>query len=178
MTASPNGEPVAQSVEHRPFKARALGSSPSRLTKYQALTFFCHFQRTFIGSKECKLPSFLPLFAPVPARPVCFSQPPLTFPLNIRALAWKFTCAEMGPTGEGHDTETALAGRRWLHGRLSMERQALPLTALTALTRGASAPQFAGIDQPRLVSRVRAQLRDPSLRLGGGAPLWRRDSRQ
>jgi hypothetical protein len=28
----PLGEPVAQSVEHRPFKARALGSSPSRLT--------------------------------------------------------------------------------------------------------------------------------------------------
>ncbi|SPP65910.1 hypothetical protein NITLEN_40383 [Nitrospira lenta] len=25
-------EPVAQLVEHRPFKARALGSSPSRLT--------------------------------------------------------------------------------------------------------------------------------------------------
>jgi hypothetical protein len=28
-----NGEPLAQSVEHRPFKARALGSSPRRLTK-------------------------------------------------------------------------------------------------------------------------------------------------
>jgi hypothetical protein len=28
----PFSEPVAQSVEHRPFKARALGSSPSRLT--------------------------------------------------------------------------------------------------------------------------------------------------
>ena len=27
------GEPVAQLVEHRPFKARALGSSPSRLTR-------------------------------------------------------------------------------------------------------------------------------------------------
>ena len=29
-------EPVAQSVEHRPFKARALGSSPSRLTIYSS----------------------------------------------------------------------------------------------------------------------------------------------
>src|SRR2546426_2531053 len=27
------GEPLAQKVEHRPFKARALGSSPRRLTK-------------------------------------------------------------------------------------------------------------------------------------------------
>ena len=26
------GEPLAQTVEHRPFKARALGSSPRRLT--------------------------------------------------------------------------------------------------------------------------------------------------
>src|SRR5437016_13713984 len=26
------GEPLAQKVEHRPFKARALGSSPRRLT--------------------------------------------------------------------------------------------------------------------------------------------------
>ena len=30
--ALPICESVAQSVEHRPFKARALGSSPSRLT--------------------------------------------------------------------------------------------------------------------------------------------------
>ena len=34
----PLGEPLAQTVEHRPFKARALGSSPRRLT-----TFFNSF---------------------------------------------------------------------------------------------------------------------------------------
>src|SRR5438093_13529415 len=28
------GEPLAQEVEHRPFKARALGSNPRRLTTY------------------------------------------------------------------------------------------------------------------------------------------------
>src|SRR5512133_2248433 len=30
----PLGEPLAQTVEHRPFKARALGSSPRRLTTF------------------------------------------------------------------------------------------------------------------------------------------------
>ncbi len=34
----------------------------------------------------------------------------LTFPPKTRPLAWKFICAEMGPTGGGHDTETAHGG--------------------------------------------------------------------
>jgi hypothetical protein len=33
----------------------------------------------------------------------------LTFPPKTRPLARKFACAEMGPRGGGHDTETASA---------------------------------------------------------------------
>ena len=45
-----SGESVAQLVEHRPFKARVLGSNPSRLTT--SMTYdFCHFHRTTIRRK-------------------------------------------------------------------------------------------------------------------------------
>ena len=36
----------------------------------------------------------------------------LTFPPKITPLAWKLDCAEMGPTGGGHDTETSHGGNR------------------------------------------------------------------
>ena len=34
----------------------------------------------------------------------------VTFPPKTRPLAWKFHCAEMGPRGGGHETETAHGG--------------------------------------------------------------------
>lgn len=43
-------EPVAQSVEHRPFKARVLGSNPSRLTSFIKYFRQSHHSRFgFIG---------------------------------------------------------------------------------------------------------------------------------
>ena len=50
---SKSGDPLAQSVEHRPFKAGVLGSSPKRITKnnpqetdYQLLADFLYLKCT------------------------------------------------------------------------------------------------------------------------------------